>query len=162
MSHVFAPEIGYDEIESAQRWIDKKISIKTTLMMMASILSVLLVLKIGTVLLAPSGHGGGEEMTAVKVEGLVVNLQEDEEMHYLKSSFEIEPVDHKETAKLQGKISLIRHEMMLYMSSLSVADTQGEKNKAAIRDNMLKRLELALRETGIKIHHLYFTEFVVQ
>jgi flagellar basal body-associated protein FliL len=57
-------------------------------------------------------------------------------------------------------MALVRNDALLYLSSLTVADTPGEKLKVDIQNKLVSRVNRALGAETIK--HAYFVEFVVQ
>jgi flagellar FliL protein len=90
----------------------------------------------------------------------VVNLRDEGQSRYLKTSFELE-LDKQETAaELEEKKKAVRDTVLRYLSNLTVTDTLGEEAKDRITAGILGRLEKTLG-TG-KVKHLYFTEFVIQ
>lgn len=90
----------------------------------------------------------------------IVNLNEKDASRYLKASFEIE-VASAEVAKLLEKHKRpVRDDILRYLSSLTVADTQGEDGKAKIQQEVVKRLDAKLGAGKVK--HLFFVEFMVQ
>lgn len=106
------------------------------------------------------GEAAGSDQPLVKVEPVVVNLNDDDEVHYLKSSLELEVGDSKDAALLAGKTAVIRHELILLFSSLRSADLRGEKSKLDLVHKAEQRLNRALGKEAIR--HIYFTELVVQ
>jgi flagellar FliL protein len=90
----------------------------------------------------------------------VINLNEPEATRYLKASFELEVTDAAVVAELERLKRPVRDEVLRYLSSLSVADTQGEDGKAKIQKEVVARIDLLLG--GGKVRRLYFVDFVVQ
>lgn len=154
------PELTLPKPDAA-KWLDKKISVKSALILMSVILIGIIIAKLGPILPTSQGHGGPEVVvTSVKMDGIVVNLHEEEEMHYLKTSMELEASDVKQIEKIQAKIPSLRHETILFLSSLAVADTQGEKSKIDVQSKLVARLNKVL--AADLIGNVFFTEFVVQ
>lgn len=96
----------------------------------------------------------------VKLDNIVVNLYDEDEVHYLKCSIELEPANTKASEFAVQRAAIVRNDALLYLSSLTVADTPGEKLKIDIQNKLVSRVNKALGQDAIK--HAYFVEFVVQ
>lgn len=90
----------------------------------------------------------------------IVNLNEPEATRYLKATFELEVSDADVVGELEKQKRPVRDEVLRYLSSLSVADTQGEAGKAKIQQEVVARIDKQLG--GNKVHRLFFVEFVIQ
>jgi flagellar FliL protein len=96
----------------------------------------------------------------VPLDPFVVNLRDEGQSRYLKTSFELE-LDKQETAaELEEKKKAVRDTVLRYLSNLTVTDTLGEEAKDRITAGILGRLEKTLGAG--KVQQLYFTEFVIQ
>jgi flagellar basal body-associated protein FliL len=108
--------------------------------------------------------GGGAPPPAAgsvltKVDALVVNLNDEDEVHYLKSSLELE-VDSSKVDTITARMAVIRNELILHLSSLNYLDVRGEKAKSELLEKIKGRLNKALGSDMVQ--HVYFTELVVQ
>jgi flagellar basal body-associated protein FliL len=54
----------------------------------------------------------------------------------------------------------VRDEVLRYLSSLSVADTQGEAGKSKIQKEVVTRIDKELG--GGRVRRLFFVDFMVQ
>lgn len=90
----------------------------------------------------------------------IVNLNEKDAGRYLKASFEIEVADGDVAKLLEKHKRPVRDDILRYLSSLTVADTQGEDGKAKIELEVVKRLDARLGAGKVK--RMFFVEFMVQ
>jgi flagellar FliL protein len=105
-------------------------------------------------------HAAAQVMPAVTFDPFVVNLNEPGSNRYLKATVEVEVEDQKAAEDLKGAKRAVRDDLLRYLSSLAVADTQGETAKQKMEQQMLARIDKQLG--GEKAHRLFFTEFMVQ
>lgn len=96
----------------------------------------------------------------IPLDPFIVNLNEKDASRYLKVSFEIEVADAEVARLLEKQKRPVRDDILRYLSSLTVSDTQGEDGKAKIQQEVVKRLDARLGPA--KVNHLFFVEFVVQ
>ncbi len=99
-------------------------------------------------------------LPSVPLDPFVINLNEPGASRYLKASFEMELTSEKYVAQVTANKRVIRDELLRYLSSLTIADTLGEKGKNKIQEEVIARANKALG--GDRVKHVYFTEFVVQ
>ena len=90
----------------------------------------------------------------------IVNLNEPEATRYLKATFELEVSGPEVVGELERLKRPIRDEVLRYLSSLSVADTQGETGKAKIQQEVVARIDKQLG--GDKVRRLFIVDFMVQ
>ena len=96
----------------------------------------------------------------LELDPFVVNLDEPGSSRYLKVQVRVE-VTNAAAAKLFEKSkTLIRDQLLRYLSGLTVADTQGPENKDKIRDEMVARVAEVIGED--RVRRTIFAEFVVQ
>jgi flagellar protein FliL len=94
------------------------------------------------------------------LEPFIVNLNEPDASRYLKATFELEVANAEVVGQLDKLRRPVRDEVLRYLSSLSVADTQGEAGKAKIQQEVVARIDKQLG--GDKVRRLFFVEFMVQ
>jgi flagellar protein FliL len=94
------------------------------------------------------------------LEPFIVNLNEPDASRYLKATFELEVANAEVVGELDKLRRPVRDEVLRYLSSLSVADTQGEAGKAKIQHEVVARIDKQLG--GGKVRRLFFVEFMVQ
>jgi flagellar basal body-associated protein FliL len=90
----------------------------------------------------------------------IVNLNEPEATRYLKATFELEVTGPEVVGELEKLKRPIRDDLMRYLSSLSVADTQGEVGKAKIQQEVVARIDRQLG--GNKVKRMFIVDFMVQ
>lgn len=106
-------------------------------------------------------HGGGEHGGAspnVKLDPFIANLvTQDGDMHYVKCTIVAESPNG---AALDAKMPRVRQDVLLYLASLSVADTMGVENRRKIQ----AAIEGAVRQAAGKkvVKRVFITEFVIQ
>lgn len=95
-----------------------------------------------------------------KLAPFVVNLRDTTANRYLKATLELELGSAKEADKFKKYIPQVRHEILMYLSSLSVAEIQGEGGKQILVKELLAKVQKSY-DAG-EVSRLFFTEFVVQ
>lgn len=105
---------------------------------------------------APAADGA----PLVKIEPIVVNLSDEDEVHYLKSSLELEVATAKDGEAISGRMAAVRNELILLLSSLTSEGVRGEKAKV----ELLHKIELRVNKVLGRdvVQHVFFTELVVQ
>jgi flagellar protein FliL len=107
--------------------------------------------------------GNGKEGTPqgplmVKMDPLVANLDEGDQLRYLKISLQLE-VETEAQQRIQAALPRARHEALMYLSGLHLSDTQGLSGKQRIHRELSRRIADAV---GHGLKRIYFDEFVVQ
>jgi flagellar FliL protein len=95
-----------------------------------------------------------------KLPAFVVNLRDSQSNRYLKVALEIELGSDKDVEKFKKYQSAVRHEVLMYLSNLSVAEIQGEGAKHMIAKEILAKTQ-KVYEAG-DVQKIFFTEFVIQ
>ncbi|HTE54124.1 MAG TPA: flagellar basal body-associated FliL family protein [Kofleriaceae bacterium] len=108
----------------------------------------------------PAAEKKIEPGPVIALDPFVVNLNEPDAMRYLKATFELEVADAPAGKELEKLKRPVRDEVLRYLSSLSVTDTQGEAGKTKIQQEVVKRIDAQLG--GGKVRRLFFVEFMVQ
>jgi flagellar FliL protein len=109
----------------------------------------------------PRKHGKHAEPGPVeKLPAFVVNLRDSQSNRYLKVALEIELGSDKDVEKFKKYQSAVRHEVLMYLSNLSVAEIQGEGAKHMIAKEILAKTQ-KVYEAG-DVQKIFFTEFVIQ
>ncbi|MEY4510651.1 MAG: flagellar FliL protein [Pseudomonadota bacterium] len=113
------------------------------------------------------GHGeaaGGEEPAAggplLALDSMVTNLADPDSDRYLKVSMQVRITSEGAKAEVEAHLVPVRNQILLYLSSLTVADTSGADNKRDIQKRV-KRIANEAMPTS-RITQVYFTEFVIQ
>jgi len=116
---------------------------------------------------APADDEAGAEKAAahgpiVELETFIVNLRggEDEVIHYLKCGFAVQLADESLQEMFAAQTIRIRDAILLCLSNLGLADTDGTDNKQKLRAAVLARINDILGAGAAT--DLYLTEFVVQ
>ena len=104
------------------------------------------------------------ELPSVAFDPFVVNLNEPGSNRYLKASLEVEVADVAAAEDLKRCKRAVRDDLLRYLSSLAVADTQGEDAKTKMETAMMARIDKQLggKEGEKKVHRLFFNDFMVQ
>jgi flagellar basal body-associated protein FliL len=108
--------------------------------------------------------GGGEHGKAgaiAKLEPFIANLAStDSEMHYIKCTLAAEIANEHAQAEIEKRVPRIRQDVILYLSSLTLAETNGGENKKKIHQALEATVQKVVGKKNAK--HVYITEFVIQ
>ncbi len=102
-----------------------------------------------------------EPLTVLALEPFIVNLADPSGKRYLKLSLTIDCKSEDTKTLLEGKMPIIRNDLLLLLTSKSFADISSMDGKIRLRNEVLLKINAALGGTG-EVHAVYFTEFVVQ
>ena len=94
----------------------------------------------------------------VKLDPLVANLDDGDQLRYLRVSLQIE-VQSDAKDRVQAALPRARHEALMYLSGLHLGDTQGLLGKQRIHRELQRRIADAV---GGGVKRIYFDEFFVQ
>ncbi len=94
------------------------------------------------------------------MDAIVVNLNEEESIRYLKVRMDLEMNAPSARAEIEKKQALFRDEANIYLSGLSYDQVKGTQEKIALKEEMLRRFNAAL--SNGRISRIYFVEFVIQ
>jgi flagellar protein FliL len=152
--------------------------------MLIVIIVVVVNLAIGGVVVAVMMSGGGEKAAAaqpagggggaapvmrasgegpgpiIEMDNFVVNIQSDEGSKYLKAAIVVELGDSSVQDIFSQWKPLVRNEVLVFLSSLEVAETITVKQKRLV-ENRLKGI-INKRVGSDIVVGVYFTEFVTQ
>jgi flagellar FliL protein len=114
--------------------------------------------------------GHGEEAAAsaeeqpggplLALDSMVTNMAEPDTDRYLKVSMQLRLTSEAARVEVEAQLVPVRNQILLYLSSLTVADTSGADNKRDIQKRV-KRIANEAMPTS-RITQVYFTEFVIQ
>ena len=106
--------------------------------------------------------GEGEGSAVVTLPSFVANIADDGsgDMHYLKCTIALELNSKNYEKLIEPRTPRIRNAVLLYLSNLKLADTQGMANKQKILAELRKRISEALGKDAIA--EIYLTDFVIQ
>ena len=90
----------------------------------------------------------------------VVNLADEDGSRYLKATIQLEFVGTRVPNEMNARLPQIRDLLLTLFSSKLFADVRATEGKADLREDILNRVNQALRRDLVKA--VYFTEFVVQ
>lgn len=90
----------------------------------------------------------------------VVNIQSEEGSAYLKVKLSLELVAETATDPINKAMPVLRNEVLMYLSSLSVAEVRTAQQKQEIQNKLKEALNKRLKAELIR--NVYFTEFVTQ
>ena len=90
----------------------------------------------------------------------VVNLADEDADRYLKATVQLEFFGGRVPRELNARLPQIRDLLLTLFTSKPFADVRAAQGKAELRDEIVNRVNHALRRDLVKA--VYFTEFVVQ
>jgi flagellar FliL protein len=96
----------------------------------------------------------------VALDPFVVNLDEPGSPRYLKVQLQMEMVNGGAVKVFEKNKTLVRDELLGYLSGLKVASTLGAENKSRIRDELEGKVAELIGED--RVRRIVFVEFVVQ
>ena len=102
----------------------------------------------------------GEPGPIEKLNTFVANLRDTTANRYLKTTIELELGEGKDVDKIKKYVPELRHEILIYLSNLSVAEIQGEGGKQLLAKELLEKTRKVFEAGDVK--KLFFTEFVIQ
>jgi flagellar protein FliL len=103
-------------------------------------------------------HQGGGPL--LELASMVTNLAEPDNDRYLKVTIQVRITGEAARAEVEAQIVPVRNQILLYLSSLTVADTSGAENKRDIQKKVKRIANEAMPSS--RITQVYFTEFVIQ
>jgi flagellar protein FliL len=96
----------------------------------------------------------------LKLDPFIANLNEPDGNRYLKTTLALEMADEAAMQAADKHVTELRDSVLVYLSSLGVADTQGAEGKEAIRKELLGRARRAFGTEAV--HGVFYSEFVLQ
>jgi flagellar FliL protein len=115
----------------------------------------------------PAGGHGDEAVTEqpaggplLALESMVTNLADPDSDRYLKVSMQVRVTGEAAKAEVEAYLVPVRNQILLYLSSLTIADTSGADNKREIQKKVKRLANEAMPSS--RITQVYFTEFVIQ
>ena len=94
------------------------------------------------------------------LEPMVTNLAEPDTDRYLKLTMQLRITSEAARAEVEASLVPVRNQILLYLSSLTLADTSGADNKREIQKRVKRIANEAMPSS--RITQVYFTEFVIQ
>ncbi len=121
-----------------------------------------------------AAHGeeaeGGEHGTAeaaipdvgalAALDPFIANLSDEDGRRYLKATLQVEFFKGQVPAEWGARLPQVRDLLLTLFSSKNFAEVRTPQGKAVLRDEIVTRLNHALRQDMVKA--VYFTEFIVQ
>jgi flagellar FliL protein len=108
-----------------------------------------------------AGHGKTKEGgNTIKMNPLVVNLNEPSGRHYLKTTVILEVGKKEWVEEVQKQISSIMDMMIMTLGDKKLAELQTPQSKDEIRKELLAKAQKT--PAGSMIKHIYFDEFLFQ
>ena len=118
---------------------------------------------------APAAGGGAAPVSRavgegpgplIEMENFVVNIQSEEGSKYLKAAIVVELADASVQEAFSQYEKLVRNEVLVFLSSLEVAETITTKQKRLIETRMKSIINKRIGSDIVV--GVYFTEFVTQ
>ena len=108
-----------------------------------------------------TGNGKTKEGgNTIKMDPLVVNLNEPSGRHYLKTTVILEVGKKEWVEEVQKQIPSIMDMMIMALSDKNLAELQTPQSKEEIRKELLAKAQKT--PAGAMIKHIYFDEFLFQ
>ncbi|HEV7730582.1 MAG TPA: flagellar basal body-associated FliL family protein [Candidatus Binatia bacterium] len=115
-------------------------------------------------------EGGGEHGTAeaaipdvgalAPLDPFIANLSDEDGRRYLKATLQVEFFKGQVPGEWSARLPQVRDLLLTLFSSKNFAEVRTPQGKAVLRDEIVTRLNHALRQDMVKA--VYFTEFIVQ
>jgi flagellar FliL protein len=104
---------------------------------------------------APAGRG-----PLLAIEAMVTNMADPDSDRYLKVGIQFRLSSEAAKAEVEASLVPVRNQLLLYLSSLTIADTTGADNKREIQKTVKRIANESMPSS--RITQVYFTEFVIQ
>lgn len=109
---------------------------------------------------ASGGHGSGALGAMVALDPFIANLNDEDGRRYLKATLQLEFFAGAVPSEFNARLPQLRDLLLTLLSSKTFAEVRTPQGKAVLRDEIVTRLNHALRADLVKA--VYFTEFIVQ
>lgn len=109
---------------------------------------------------ASVSSGKTEMGEMVKLSPLIINLNEENGRHYLKTTIVLEVVDKKWVERIQQRMSVFTDMVILIVSDKKLEDMRTSGFKERLREELLTRFNGHFGEKGVA--QIYFDEFLFQ
>jgi len=96
----------------------------------------------------------------LKFSPLVINLNEENGRHYLKTTIVLELDEKKWAEKIQPRMSVFTDAVILIVSEKSLEDMKANDFKERLKEELLENFNRHLGQKGIR--RIYFDEFLFQ
>jgi flagellar protein FliL len=111
------------------------------------------------------GHGTAEAATPdvgalYALDPFIANLSDEDGRRYLKATLQVEFFKGQVPGEWNARLPQVRDLLLTLFSSKNFAEVRTPQGKAVLRDEIVTRLNHALRQDMVKA--VYFTEFIVQ
>jgi flagellar FliL protein len=94
------------------------------------------------------------------LEPIVTNLSSPDDDRYLKVTVQLRVTSESAKAEVEASLVPIRSQILMYFSSLNVADISGAEKRRQVQSQVRRIANEAMPTSRVKF--VYFTEFVVQ
>lgn len=111
---------------------------------------------------APESAAASAQETGpmLELDPFIANLNEPDGNRYLKVTLSVEMADVPALQEADKQVIKLRDTVLLFLSSLGVADTQGAEGKEEIRKALLARARRILGKKTVR--GIFYSEFVLQ
>jgi flagellar FliL protein len=97
----------------------------------------------------------------VGLEEIIVTLQSDAKLpRYLRTNVSLEVTDQDAAAEVTARLPQLRDTVIMILSAKTPAEVQRPEGKAALRDELLRRLGEKLPAESVR--NVYFADLVIQ
>jgi flagellar protein FliL len=108
----------------------------------------------------PHGDEHAGEGPLIALESMVTNLADPDSDRYLKVVLQFRLTSEAAKPEVEGRLVPVRNQILIFLSSLTMADTIGSENKRSIQKRIKRIANEAMPSS--RITEVYFTEFVIQ
>ena len=105
----------------------------------------------------PTGDGQGH---IYRMDPFLVNLADTGQLRYLKTTLHVESNQEKLNEEYEKRLPQLRDAILTILSGKSYKDIINSEGKNALREEIKGEMNQLL--VSVKVHNIYFTEFVVQ
>ncbi len=110
---------------------------------------------------APKAAGASASVGAIfDLEPFIVNLADQNEMHYLKLTVKLEMENEAMKDEVTRRIPQMRDAILILLSSKDTTTLKSTQGKFQLKEELTTRVNAVLPKGGIR--SAYFTDFVVQ
>lgn len=95
-----------------------------------------------------------------KLSPLIINLNEENGRHYLKTTIVLELDEKRWAEKVQSRMSVFTDAVILIVSEKRLEDMKANDFKERLKEELLKRFNEHLGQSGVR--RIYFDEFLFQ
>lgn len=109
---------------------------------------------------SPHGDERAGNGPLLALEPMVTNMAGEDSDRYLKVGMQLRLTSEAARAEVEAQLVPVRNQILLYLSSLTIAETTGADNKREIQKKVKRIANESMPSS--RITRVYFSEFVIQ